>query len=248
MQVSWRHGLFADMHTKMKKKNNHKEKLKSQEPYLYKVDSLLQKQFTLEELGELLPGNFHVNSIDDFGLLFFDKSVEEVLKCSPEKVRSERPSFQQKFIHPDDVVNVPPQLRHFVNQNDHHSIISFFQRLKGIGDAHYEWYFTTCKISEYGLLCISHATKNIGDYKNQIENILDENVFFKKNFEKFLLLTKREKEILKDLAVGKTAPQISEEYFISVNTVKTHRQRIFEKLEVKTFTELYKYAFHFDLL
>jgi DNA-binding NarL/FixJ family response regulator len=45
-------------------------------------------------------------------------------------------------------------------------------------------------------------------------------------------LTSREYEILVRLFEGKSNQEISEEYFISINTVKTHLKKIYAKLEV----------------
>jgi DNA-binding NarL/FixJ family response regulator len=55
-------------------------------------------------------------------------------------------------------------------------------------------------------------------------------------------LSEREKEIFKLFAEGKSTREISEKLFISVKTVGTHKQNIFDKLELKTSTDLIKYA------
>lgn len=55
-------------------------------------------------------------------------------------------------------------------------------------------------------------------------------------------LSERESEILKLFAEGKTSREISELLFVSVKTVGTHKQHILEKLELKTTTDLVKYA------
>jgi DNA-binding NarL/FixJ family response regulator len=55
-------------------------------------------------------------------------------------------------------------------------------------------------------------------------------------------LTERESEILKLLAEGKTTHEISETLFISIKTVGTHKQHIFEKLNFKSISDLIKYA------
>ena len=49
-------------------------------------------------------------------------------------------------------------------------------------------------------------------------------------------LTELETEILRFLERGKTAEEISEYFFISVNTVKFHLKKIYSKLGVKNAT------------
>lgn len=62
------------------------------------------------------------------------------------------------------------------------------------------------------------------------------------------LLTKRETEILKLLAQGKTSDQISKEQFISINTVDTHRKTIISKLEAKNITHAVSIAMSMELI
>lgn len=61
-------------------------------------------------------------------------------------------------------------------------------------------------------------------------------------------LTKREKEILKMIADGKTSMDIGEKLFISAATVETHRRNLMQKLEVKNVAMLIKVAIENSLL
>lgn len=56
------------------------------------------------------------------------------------------------------------------------------------------------------------------------------------------LLSMREKEILQILASGKSNREIAELLFISVATVETHRNNIFQKLHLHNLAELILYA------
>lgn len=51
------------------------------------------------------------------------------------------------------------------------------------------------------------------------------------------ILSQREYEVLKLIAGGLTNKEIAEQLFVSINTVKSHIQRIFEKLEVQNRTQ-----------
>lgn len=56
------------------------------------------------------------------------------------------------------------------------------------------------------------------------------------------LLSNREFEIFKLLALGKTTSQIAEALSVAMTTVSTHRSRIMEKLNLSTNSELTRYA------
>lgn len=53
-------------------------------------------------------------------------------------------------------------------------------------------------------------------------------------------LSKREADVLLLLAQKKHAPEIAEELFVSVSTVKTHTNNIYKKLDVHSRKELYE--------
>ena len=55
-------------------------------------------------------------------------------------------------------------------------------------------------------------------------------------------LSDRELEVLKLYAEGKSTREIGEKLFISVKTVGTHKQHIFEKLDINSNADMVKYA------
>jgi DNA-binding NarL/FixJ family response regulator len=55
-------------------------------------------------------------------------------------------------------------------------------------------------------------------------------------------LSNREFEVLRMIALGKTVTEIAEELHLSVSTVSTHRARILQKMNMKTTSELIRYA------
>jgi len=56
------------------------------------------------------------------------------------------------------------------------------------------------------------------------------------------VLTVTEKEILKEMALGKTTKEIAAHRHVSVHTIMTHRKNIFRKIEVNNVHEATKYA------
>ena len=79
----------------------------------------------------------------------------------------------------------------------------------------------------------SKTIYHIQDYLNRISEHSDDSEQY---------LSKREKEILKQVALGLTNSQIGEKLFISQHTVVTHRKKITSKLGIKTISGLTVYA------
>lgn len=78
------------------------------------------------------------------------------------------------------------------------------------------------------------------------ETLLNEKTV--KEAETSQILTKRQYEILKHLAEGKTAKEIGEELFISEHTVRAHKVDMMEKFGVTNPVELIKFAVQTGLI
>ncbi|MFA7492352.1 MAG: response regulator transcription factor [Proteiniphilum sp.] len=77
------------------------------------------------------------------------------------------------------------------------------------------------------------------------ESVLKEGNLQKKESD---TLTASEKNILREIALGKTTKEIAFEKHLSFHTVNTHRRNIFRKLEVNNAHEATKYALQAGLL
>tara|TARA_B110000037_G_scaffold210463_1_gene260848 strand:+ start:9450 stop:10238 length:789 start_codon:yes stop_codon:yes gene_type:complete len=81
---------------------------------------------------------------------------------------------------------------------------------------------------------------------NSFKTLVEQNHFMRSNVEKYSFLTPREKETLKFVVKGYTNKQISEKMYVSHHTIRTHRNRIWKKLEIKHFSDCLKYDCFFD--
>ncbi len=87
-------------------------------------------------------------------------------------------------------------------------------------------------------ICNSAKERMIGFISNQEQNV-------PQNAES---LTKRELEVMKLICDGLSSKNISEQLFISINTVETHRKKILMKLNVKNSIGIVKYAAENNML
>ncbi len=81
---------------------------------------------------------------------------------------------------------------------------------------------------------------------NLFKTIIEQHHFMKNNTDKYSSLTKRERETLKFIINGYDNKQIAEKMHISPNTIRTHRNRIWHKLEIKHFSNCLKYKCFFN--
>lgn len=63
-----------------------------------------------------------------------------------------------------------------------------------------------------------------------------------------LNLSKRELEVLELLAIGLSNQEIADRLFVSLNTIKTHTSRLFEKMDVKRRTQAVDMAKRLNLI
>lgn len=141
----------------------------------------------------------------------------------------------------------------FLKNQAHTTAYSFYYRLpkNNLGDT--DWVFCSAKLNRChaGLpkevVIFSYELKHMDGIKKRLYRVLENEEFFKENFNKVCLLTKRENDIIRLLAAGLDSMEIAAAANISVHTVYTHRKSINNKLSIKNFATLLKFADVFDM-
>jgi len=100
---------------------------------------------------------------------------------------------------------------------------------------------------------IHSVSRGVKYFSKKISNLLLNNLLEskKQNKEaekKNVALTKREKEIIKQIAEELSNQQIADKLNISLRTVETHRRNIMQKLNVKNAVSLVRYAVQNELI
>lgn len=89
----------------------------------------------------------------------------------------------------------------------------------------------------YWFRICANVRKNIYSYHSQMKDYIDSDI-----------ISKREADILRLIAQGKTTEEIAKHFFLSENTVNNHRQRLLNKLGAKDTTALIQLNQIFDLV
>ena len=94
------------------------------------------------------------------------------------------------------------------------------------------------------------AVKRAAQGRKYITSTLAESMAFNINYEKPLhkTLSNRELEVMCLLSEGKSPSEIAEKLSLSVKTISTYRKRILIKMNLKTTSEIIRYAIKADLV
>ncbi|MFW5831619.1 MAG: response regulator transcription factor [Prolixibacteraceae bacterium] len=232
------------------KRLTEKELITANKTNLHLIESnVLNKKASLKELAEMIPGIVHFNNLENFGMQYVNSFGEEKFETSLEEIIRQGDSFVQKFFEPGTLEIFSEPLVQMVKENDDTRIISFFQKVKLNKHVNYDWLFTTSKIlkGRPEFISISQVLSEVDSSTRAISRLLDDNLYLRKNMQRFGSLTKREKQVLKLVASGYSTKQIAEQLYLSPHTVSTHRKNISQKLDFKSPIDWERFAIAFDL-
>src|SRR6056297_2234059 len=228
-----------------------KELLKANERQLYQINTLItQDVLSLNDLEELIPGSFHLTSLDDFSITGIGDKLCSYFEIDEKEFYELGFEFLARITDPETQKTAIPVLTNLVKARDEARVVGFFQRIRKNETSKYELFYTTSKILNKAdsIISVTNQLKKLNELYPKIEKIFEENLILKKYYERFSTLSKQEKKILKMIAEGYTSHEIADRIFISKLTVDKHRQNIMRKLEVNRLAKLIKIAQAFSLV
>ena len=215
-----------------------------QQQNLFILDRVNNLQGDFHHLALDIPGVFHLNDCQDLHVLALSEQSSEHLGLEAQEVVALGLDYFEHYMHPHTKQIVIPSFMAFYQRGEVHNLCTEIQTIR-VGQC-WEELITVTKINreQHYLLSLSiPATKM--HLSHTLAQALEDRQFIRRHFQHFMSLTAREKEILGLVAQGLTNAEIGAALFISSHTVRTHRNRIFAKLEIKTFRELIRYSDNF---
>jgi DNA-binding CsgD family transcriptional regulator len=186
---------------------------------------------------------------------YISKRGQEYLGLTIEKIQQLGQEYYTDYFNKEDLDDYAPKVTAMFERNNTDDQVSFFQQVRRDLDASWAWHFSTSRIFMQDpdgrpllSITISLPVDPEQHVTSKLERLLEEYIFFRKNKKLYLSLTVREKEILKLLALSKSATDIAEDLIISPYTVETHRKNLRKKLNITSSYELNKFARAFDLI
>lgn len=213
-------------------------------------------RFKISDVGDLLPGSVMLHDLSDMKAVYINKWGCDHLRHSLEEIEEMGPAYYEKFFFEEEMRVTRQRANEFVARKDPTAQFSYFERLKIEGRNPVGLYYSSCKLlttedpleASDKLIIISTPVEGIALAGRKLSKLVEENEYAMKHHSKFISLTSREKQIISLLAEGKSSQEISDVLFISYHTVTTHRKNISRKLNIRTFSELLKFANAFDLI
>ncbi|MES3016944.1 MAG: helix-turn-helix transcriptional regulator [Bacteroidota bacterium] len=207
-------------------------------------------------MADLLPGVVIIHDLRDWSVAWIsERGVRELGISREEIVSLTMEQYHARFFNEQDSKDYAPKVFQLMEKNSFEDMVAFFQQVRFGGKADWVWHMTAMKILAHDdsgrpLLSITLAFPIDPGHRmtSKASRLLKENNFLRKNLALYRTLSKREREILKDLALGNTAPETAEKLFISIHTVQTHIKNIRQKLNTNSYYELGEYARAFDLI
>ncbi len=203
-----------------------------------------------------MPGVVIIHDLRDWSVAWMSERGLQLLGLSLAEVTSlTMDEYHSRFFNPEDAKEYVPQILNLLKKNNDEEICSFLQQVRFTGAQHWTWHLSSIKIllrdyEEKPLLTITIAipVQAMHHMTAKADRLLEENNFLRKHYSQFATLTTREQDILRWLALGKSAPETAEILSIAVTTVETHRKNIKQKLDTTSFYNLCQYARAFDLI
>ncbi|MEX2640209.1 MAG: helix-turn-helix transcriptional regulator [Balneolales bacterium] len=220
------------------------------ELHTLQLENQLLEGKSFESVSNQVPYAVHLNSSTTFELLQINRKFSELLGYSFDEIKSMGREFYDNNIHPESTASVAKFLPELPNKK-FNKPIPFIQHVKQRNATEYTPVFTFTKITKLpdnAALSLSTRLTDFGVLSKKMEQVLEMDRFKLMHSKRFHKLTGREVEILGLLANGISNSAIAGQLFISKQTVQTHRKHIINKLEIKSYHDLIKYAITFDLV
>lgn len=205
--------------------------------------------------AEIMPSVVIVQQLEPFQSIYMtDRGLSE-LGVTLEELQEMGTDYLQRFFNLEDTEDYLQKLKQLLSANNLNETFTFFQQVKFKNNDEWVWHIGSTRIffqDEQGqpshIVTIAIPIDKLKHMPNKAERLLAEKNFFHSNLQRFLTLGKREREVLRLVALGKSSQEIADELFISVQTVNTHRKAIKQKLHISTGYDFTLYAHAYDLI
>ncbi len=205
--------------------------------------------------AEIMPAVVIIQQLEPFTSIFMTSRGLRELGISLEELRGMGPEYLGRFFNLEDSEDYLEKLKCLLQCRNTEETFTFFQQVKINSRGGWVWHIGSTRIfymdregNPTHIVTTAIPVDQLKHIPNKAERLLAEKNFFHDNLPKYLSLGKREREVLKLVAIGKSSVQIGDELCISAMTVNSHRKSIKQKLGISSTYEFTLYAHAYDLI
>ncbi|MBO9703332.1 MAG: helix-turn-helix transcriptional regulator [Sporocytophaga sp.] len=218
--------------------------------------TLEEKIRNIDIIAQDIPAVIIIHQLENLVLKYMSPWGLSILKTTKEDLFDLPGSeYYDRYFAKDYNDDYSSKIVALMEKGDEKEIATYFQQVRSSPQEDYKLYLSTTKIFMKDVkgrtthLITSAVPVNPEHHITlKVNRLIEENIFLKKNSNVFSSLTKREKEILKGMALGHNSDQIAASLHISETTVNTHRRNIRTKLNVTNNYELVQFAQAYNLI
>lgn len=177
--------------------------------------------------------------------IWTNKNYYKIIGYSYDEIKCLGPEWVSRNYHPDDIHVMHDRIKYF-NQNKGDTFSGIY-RIKH-KNGHWVWVYSNTIVYKRGQ--DNQAEQLLGiciDFSDNFKTMKQFAELYRENqqLKNQLLtasLTKREKEVIKKIANGKTSNEIAELLNISTHTANNHRKNLLKKLNLHNIADIAKFA------
>ena len=219
-------------------------------------DSLAGKLQALQMIDTEIPAVIIVMNILKNHVEYMSPRGRKQLGVTLEELKVMGERYYTAFFNPLDVADYLPKIEAMLRAPAlENATVTFFQQVRTTISGDYAWHLGSTRVflrdsngTPTHVITCAIPIDPLHHVTSKVNRLLEENNFLRRNHHIFASLTKREKEILRLLALGFSAAEIAVKVNISEKTAVTHRRNIRAKIGAQSSYDLTSFAQAFDLI
>lgn len=220
------------------------------------TNGLMEKLQALQLIDSEIPAVIIVMNVMKNHVEYMSPRGRQELGVSLDELKAMGESYYTRFFNPHDAADYVPKIEKMLRAPaSANEAVTFFQQVRTAQSADWAWYLGSTRVfirdanglPTHIITCVIPIDP-LHHVTSKVNRLLEENNFLRRNQHVFAVLTKREKEILRLLALGFSASEIAVKVNISEKTAITHRRNIKAKIGAQSSYDITSFAQAFDLI
>jgi DNA-binding CsgD family transcriptional regulator len=209
----------------------------------------------IKRVADELPCALIIHKTEDFSIIYMNALGLDAIGINKDDLEQlNTAQYHIRFQHIEDGVEIVPKIFRIFRAKASDQVSSF-HNIRNPGDHEWQLYAMNTKVFQRDangdpthVITIAVKIDPTHHITSKVSRLMAELSFLRTNNPLFLTLTRREIDVLRLMALGKSSTEISETLFISPATVETHRKKVRNKLKIKNNYETLLFAQAYDLI